>query len=272
MVVGMSRTRHRAYAGATKAATLAAAATLGPRWVVQPKVDGIYVRLFLDGRGRVAGAATRAGLEVHRSQLDGILGQRIGWPLAELVGELVACGQPLVHLFDCVHDGRRSLTGDPYHARRDALWRMQSDVECASPRPEGPRDARTGRYAARRLTGWRVAPIVPQAPLSALERLWGEVVVEGDGEGLVAVNLDAPAGARASKLKIKPWEGLDCDVVGVARTTVTCLWRGSPFVVARRWHEPAVGDVVEVRHSGWYAGGQTPKWPSLVRVRRDMLI
>jgi len=278
----MARRRPLEYAGATAHVTLAAASQLGRGWVVQPKRDGMYVRLYLNGQGRVSHAFSRSEREVPRSQLDGVLGQRLGRPHAVLVGELEAMtaaslaaiaarGQPLVHLFDCLHDGTRSLTREPYRVRRDALWRMQSEVECTEPRVDAARDASTGRYRPRRIQGWRVAPIVPQAPLSELERVWGDVVVEGDGEGLVLVALDAPVGARSSKLKCKPWEHLDADVVAVARTTVTCRWRGQPFTVARRWHEPAVGDVVEVRHVGWYEAGQVPRWPSLVRVRRDLI-
>lgn len=278
------------YTGATARASLADARRLGPRWVLQEKHDGMYCRLYLDSRGRVARGFARSGLEVNPRWLDGIRGEVVGWPHAELVGELEAStesacaavesrGQRLVHLFDCLHDGRRSLVREPYRARRDALWRMQSEAECygkAAPwlvDAEGDaHDRRTGRYTAPRLTGWRVAPIVEQAPLTRLEALWDDVVREGDREGLVAVNLDAPAGARNAKLKIKPWESIDAAVVAAAPTTIVCTWNGHPFTVGRTRAADSVapGDVVEVRHAGWYAGGVMPRFPTLVRVRRDL--
>lgn len=279
----MPRDAH-AYAGATAPLTLDAARRLGPRWVIQEKKDGMYCRLYLDSRGRVARAFTRQGLEVARSLLGPIWGAHLGRPHAELVGELEAYtdasvaaiaerGHPVVHLFDCVHDGARSLVRDPYRARRDALYRMTSEVECYGPRPEAaPRDVQ-GRYSARRLLGWQLAPIVPQAPLRELERLWGDVVVDGEGEGLVAVNLDAPAGARAAKRKVKPWDTIDCLAVSADDRLVDCLWAGHRFVVhkPRRLHVEA-GNTVAVRHSGWYDRGCTPKFPVLVGVRRDLLL
>jgi ATP-dependent DNA ligase len=284
----MRRTPYR-YTGATKSIDLAAARALGRRWAVQEKVDGCYVRVVLDARGRVGHVFTRNEREVDRSQLACILGAELGRPHAELVGELEAHteagnaaadarGQRLVHLFDCLHDGERSLAKMPYSARRDVLWRMTAEVECYGERSPWVRDdagrahdARSGRYTQARLTGWRVAPIVPQAPISQLERLWGEFVVEGEREGLVLVNLDAPAGARASKLKLKPVETLDVVAVAVSRTVVTCEWRGSLFNVGRGRHHVELGDLVEVRHCGWYGGGQVPRFPGLVRVRRDIL-
>lgn len=271
------------YTGATKHVTLAAARALGPRWVVQEKVDGQFARLYLDGRGRVAKAFSRNEREVHPDQLRGILGAHLGRPHAELIGELEAhtesaCkavaerGQPLVHLFDCLHDGVRSLVDLPYHARRDTLYRMQSELECTEDKRGDRKRAADGRFRAPRLTGWRVAPIIPQAPLSALERVWGDVVVDGEREGLVLVNLDARAGAPCSKLKCKPLETLDAVAVSVSRTTVTCQWRGRLFNLGRGRHHVEVGEAVEVRHCGWYEGGCLPRFPSIVRVRRDLVL
>jgi ATP-dependent DNA ligase len=286
-----SRRRPTDYAGATAQLDLAAARKLGPRWVLQPKADGMYARICLNSQGRVAHVFSRQGWEVPASMLAGIKGALLGRPHAELVGELEAGdaslaavadrGQRLVHLFDMLHDGVRSLTREPYHVRRDALWRQQSEVECYGPDAPWYRDARgrahdrkTGDYVTPSLTDWRVAPIVRQAPLADLDRLWGEVVLEGDGEGLVAVNLDAPVvGKRAAaKCKLKPWTSIDCVVHEVGPRHVTCLWNGHPFAALRsgRYVEP--GNTVEVRHVGWYAAGVTPKHAWISRVRRDLLL
>ena len=277
------------YVGATKRADLAEARQLGRRWVVQEKKDGIYVRICLDSRGRVGHVFSRSEREVHRNQLSGIRGALLGRPHAELVGELEAStesacaavkkrGQPLVHLFDCLHDGTHSLADRPYSARRDALYRMQSEVVNYGPDAPWLRDADgrarerdSGRYTHEKLTDWRVAPIVPQSPLASLGDAWERVKAD-DLEGLVLVNLDAKAGARASKLKLKPLETIDALVLTAARTTIVCTWNGHPFTVGRTRAADGVaeGDVVEVRHAGWYDGSVTPRFPALVRVRRDL--
>lgn len=267
------------YVGATKRVSLAEARRLCPRrWAVQEKHDGAMVRLHLDAAGRVRLAFTRAEREVPAAQLGAIRGALIGRPHAVLIGELeafteagvkaaAARGQALVHLFDCLHDGERSLERLPYKARRDALWRSWVEAEDKGGRVGStPRD-QGGRFARPRDTA--LAPIVAQRPLAELEDAWGSVVVDGEREGLVVVDLDAPAGARAAKLKCKPFEALDARAAAVARTTVTLEWRGALFNVGRGRHHVEVGEVCEVRHAGWYASG-CPRFPALVRIRRDL--
>lgn len=275
----------RPYAGATKLVTLAEARKLGLRWVLQEKKDGEYARVTLNSQGRVDRVFSRKDRELGNEVLAGIRGAFLGRPHAELVGELEAHteagnaafakrGHRLLHLFDCLHDGERSLTGAPYGLRRDALCRMQAEVVNYGKELPWFRDQnkdaherKTGRYASQKPKDWRVAPILPQAPLAQLDALWEEIVKDGDGEGLVAVNLDARVGAPASKLKIKPYETLDCEVVQVARTMIVCSWVGNLFSVGRGKHEVAEGDIVEIRHAGWYQGSATPRFPALVRVR-----
>ena len=268
------------YTGPTKSITLAEARQLGAGWAVQPKIDGCMARVVLNSRGVAAHAFTRQGHPIGPALLRGIIGAELGRPHAELVGELeayteaslaavAARGYPLFHAFDLLHDGTRSLVREPYAARRDALWRMQSTVECRGPRP-APARAPDGRYTEPRRLGWQVAPIVPQSPLAQLDARWAEVV-DGDLEGLVLVNLAAPAGARSAKAKLKPHDTLDCRAVAVGARHVTCLWAGQAFVAARGRHYVEPGNTVAVRHSGW-VGHQTPRWPVVAGVRRDLLI
>ena len=268
------------YTGPTKSITLAEARQLGAGWAVQPKIDGCMARVVLNSRGVAAHAFTRQGHPIGPALLRGIIGAELGRPHAELVGELeayteaslaavAARGYPLFHAFDLLHDGARSLVREPYSARRDALWRMQSTVECRGPRP-APARAPDGRYTEPRRLGWQVAPIVPQSPLAQLDARWAEVV-DGDLEGLVLVNLAAPAGARSAKAKLKPHDTLDCRAVAVGARHVTCLWAGQAFVAARGRHYVEPGNTVAVRHSGW-VGHQTPRWPVVAGVRRDLLI
>lgn len=323
----MSRTRPSDYGGATARITRADAAKLGPRWVCQPKIDGAWVRIHLDGQGRIERLFTRSGLELaasgRRSETaaearrriraaraaacgkpltpyherrteprrvvepgiaDGLIGALVGAPGSVLVGEIeafteagnriaAANGHRRIHLFDVIRAGEEYVARQPYHVRRDALWRMQSEVECnGGEQVTGRARDAEGCFVSPKVPGWRLTPIVPQWPASLVEVAWGDVVIDGEGEGLVLVNLDAGMGAKSSKIKCRPWETLDCPVVGVSRTTITATWCGHPFNVARGKHEPAVGDVVEVKHAGFYETGVTPKYPSLVRVRRELVM
>jgi len=269
------------YVGATTPIALRDVARLGAGWAIQPKVDGILVHLHLNSRGRVGHVFMRRGAPAPRHLTGHLVGALLGAPHAELVGEFeamtdageaaaVAGGFRRVHLFDCLHNGSRSLVREPYAARRDALWRLQSAVQCAAP-DDDPRPAPWRRYRDPVPPGWKLAPIVPQVAAGRASWAWEEWVKAVDGEGLVVVALGARAGARASKRKVKPWETLDCVVHEVGQRRVTCLWNGHPFTVYRGKHYVEPGNVVEVSHAGWYQRGVTPKFPRLIRVRRDLL-
>jgi ATP-dependent DNA ligase len=276
-----SRRSSAPYAGATKRITLKDAAGLGSRFAVQPKKDGIYVRVYLDGRGRVAKLFMRNGREVLPHLTTHLMGALVGNPHAELVGELEAMtdkgeaaarhGPRLVHLFDCTHDGSRSLVRAPYSERRAALWTMQSAVQNYRP-DDDHRPKPYRRYRDPVLPGWKLTPIVPQVPIDQACRAWEEWVVgpdEGD-EGLVIVALDAPVGRGASKMRIKQSETIDAVVVQVARTILVCRYRGSLFSVYRGKHHAEVGEAVEVRCDGYYETGVLPRFPAIVRVRREL--
>ena len=275
------------YVGARGRIALSAIARLGSGWVVQPKMDGMFVRVVLNSAGRIAHVFSRTGAAVPKQLTTDLLGAFVGWPHAELVGELEAHteagnraaatrGYRLVHLFDCLHDGSRSLVSAPYRARRAALYRMQSEVVnlgCELPwyrdrngRAHGRGD---GRFVADKATDWRLAPVVPQMPVGRVEELWASVD-RGDLEGVVAVNLDAAAGRRGSKLKCKPLEHTDLRVVQVTARQVICEYAGGPVALGRGRHSPEIGDWVEVAHSGEYESARVPRFASIVRVRADL--
>src|SRR5690606_10626914 len=126
-----------------------------------------------------------------------------GWPDSVLVGELEAHteaanrtvlerrGVRLVHLFDCIRSGGRYIAREPYRARRDALWQMQSEVVNLLPQsPYADRDGlrarslKSGRYCRATPTDYRLTPIVPQVPVSRAGELWDQVEA-GHLEGLV---------------------------------------------------------------------------------------
>lgn len=286
----MSRLRATDYAGAAGRLPLERAVELGRGWVLQPKVDGCYARVHLDRRGRVERVLSRAGAPLERALVGHLVGAFVGWPDSVLVGELeahteagnraaAARGWRALHLFDVVRAGGRYLGREPYRARRDALWRMQSEVVnlgCELPWYEddrGARDRRTGRWCRAVPTDWRLTPIVPQVPAARLEQAWSEWGPDAGAEGLVAVNLEAELGARGAKRKVKRTDTLDAVVVAAGQSALTCEWAGRIVTVAAGAAGDArirVGEVVELACEGWYEASSLPRFARLVRRRTDL--
>lgn len=289
ILVSMSRRNATDYAGAVGRTTLERARQLGASWVLQPKVDGVYARVHLDSRGRISAVYSRTGAAFSRELVGELLGAFVGAPHAELVGELEAHteagnraaatrGHRVIHLHDCIRDGQRYLAREPYRVRRDALWRMQSEAECYGParyedEDHGVRDRATGRFARGVLgeAGWRRTPIVGQRPAAQVELAWAEWVELVGGEGLVVVNLDAPLGARGSKLKLKQTEEREAVVVSADRRACTLSWAGRRFVVGQYRRDPVrPGEVVSFRHDGFYEKTWEPRFARIVRRRPDL--
>lgn len=278
-------TRTLLYAGAVGNLDITKTLALGAEFAVQPKIDGQFATVHLDGAGRVSHVFLRSGRQPLIQSLGPIFRARIGAPWSIYAGELetgtesatrinATRGYPLLHLFDCIRDGKQDVTRLPYSARRDALYRGQSSVIDGG----GPftaeaggdiRSRKSGKYSRFTPTDWRVAPIVPQVAPARASELWDQVKADRL-EGLVAVSLKAPLGARLAKRKVKPWETLDATVVQVGPRQVHCQWHGHHFALGRGKHAVKPGDVVEVRHSGFYESAVIPRFASLVRVRMDL--
>jgi ATP-dependent DNA ligase len=281
------------YAGATGHAARGELAGLGARVVVQPKVDGAYARVHLDRRGRIERVFRRDGREFGAELAGHLVGAFVGWPGAILVGELeahteaanrvAACrGWRALHLFDCIRaHGALYVAREPYHVRRDYLWRMQSEVVnlgCELPWYEdvhGARSRSTGQFVEAVPTDWRLTPIVPQLPAQRAEAAWDEWVAPGAEaiEGLVAVHLDARLGARRAKRKVKLAQTLDCVVVAIDHCAAVVAYGGQRFVVSARGFKDRdlkPGDVVEVLCDGWHERSVTPRFARLLRLRSDL--
>ena len=255
------------------------------RWAWQPKVDGVYARVTLDARGRVARVLSRAGAELREaSDLVGIVA---GWPDSILHGELeahteagnraaAARGWRALHLFDCTRAGGRDVSALPYGERFGLLHRAQVDVELAGEARRqlwtvdagGAAHDRAGRFTRPIPRDLRRLPVVPMARgRGAGEQLWREHVELGGGEGLVAVRLDAPARARGGKRKIKASDTIDARVVAARGRALVLEYGGHTFTVGGA---APVGAIVAVRHDGWYEAGATPRFARLERVRADI--
>ncbi len=272
------------YTGATSRLAPDRLAALPAHVAVQPKHDGVYALAQTDATGRLCSLTSRAGLPL-RDGAD-LLGIIAGPPHTTLVGELEASteagvaaastrGYRLLHLFDCLAVRGVSIAASPYAARHAWLHEIRDDLLAA------PRDAR-GRLHASDGSGHyerRAARHLPIVPLhrghDAARELWREVEA-GRLEGLVAVDLRAPAGK--GKRKVKPTDTADCRVAAVspgvlrlaAPRTSQAGWRGETFLV--QWHRAATlapGDVVEVSHDGCYRSG-LPRFPRVVRARGDL--
>lgn len=291
------------YTGARGRLSLAHLERLPPtRYAVQPKVDGMYVHVHTDRAGRVHALTSRTGRAVDAAAVQDLIGCRVSAPHSILAGELEAHteagilarerrGYALVHVHDLLQLDGRSLAAEPYCARRDALWRVQSALVCEDLDQPTERDA-AGRWQRQTPRGWRRCPIVPQVPASRWQELWQGYVEREGGEGLVVVALDAPAGRRGSKRKIKQATTIECVCVAVDERRATLVWtaagaayhvehselqrrdrtavRSAPHVLTgARSITFRVGAVYEVACDGFYASG-LPRFARVMRERTDL--
>jgi hypothetical protein len=254
------------------------------RWAYQPKHDGAYARVSLDRRGRIANVLARSGLPL-RDAAD-LIGVLAGPPDSVLHGELEAHteagnriaqtrGWRALHLFDVTRHAGRDCSWLAYGDRYDLMRRDRDQLEQAGVTnpwivdDQGDaHDTRTGRYVKATPRNWTRLPIVPLVRNGAA--LWREHVELGGGEGLVAVRLDAPARKRGAKRKIKQSDTIDATVVAVDARAAMLSYRGHMFAVSSRAGLCSVGDVVEVKHDGWYERSVIPRFARITRVRRDL--
>lgn len=269
----MARRKPIDYAGAsasTRISTITDVTALGSKWVVQVKADGWHCILHTDRQGRIRHVRTRNDANVPQALSGHLFGALVAWPNSVLHGELVG---ELVHLYDCSYADGRYIAHESYSARRDVLHRMQSEIVNINPeRSWEPvqglraRDKLTGEYVRAVPEDWRLTPIVDQFPVSKAPELW-ERALEGEIEGLVAVNTEAKLGARASKIKLKGTSSIDCTVLRVDKGGCLVYWAPGDKLIAlgnRKGVEVKPGDVVEVIHE------REMKFCRLSRTRPDL--
>lgn len=284
----MSRRNRPNYAGASGTIKPEQLSKLGDTFRVQPKMDGAYCHVHLDGTGCIRRVSSRTGCDFGDAQTGDLVGQFVGYPNAVLVGELTAhteagirdareFGQHRVHLFDMAFGyDAKPMARLPYSERYAELHRMQTKVEMFAPgktwiRSEhGYRDRRTKRFCKPLQRGTKLTPVVPQVRAKAADTLWDQVKA-GELEGLVIVSQAAPLGRRGAKRKCKPFDTMDAIVLAVGAKSVRCLYGSTKFVVNRGARDVCVGDILEIRHNGYYAAGGTPRFPRIVRRRDDLM-
>lgn len=285
------------YCGARGRATLASADRLSSRWAVQLKYDGAYAEVHTDKAGKAKQVLSRTG-RPYGAVVHQLKGQIIGPPNSILIGEgtwhteagiriATRDRHTSVFLFDALSIDGQDLASEPYGVRRNLLWRAHAELEQHWPGRDWWRDRKGNRHRTDDgqftnqcvATHWARAPIVEQLPASETWRLWSRVG-RGGIEGLVLVNLDAPAGRRRSKLKLKPAETIDASVYELDDRRATVTWNGphgmanvdDVFTVGIGSRRLVVGDIVEIEHEGFYESGLrlTPRFPRIIRVRLDL--
>jgi hypothetical protein len=272
------------YAGARGRLTLADVTQLGEGHRLQPKLDGSYAQLHLDGAGRIFAAYARSGRRYSSDLLGDLIGCQVGHPGDVLIGELEAHteagvrmaqtrGWRNVHIFDALRLQSRDVAPLPHRDRRDLLWRSRVSLPDVSGWGEGYDRGRVrgadGRYRPSVPRGWRRCPIVEEWPVSHAGRLW-ERVESGEAEGLVVVAQAAPIGARRAKSKVKPSRLHDCRVLVVEPRRLLLDWHGTPIRVGRGTWDLEPGDIVELKADGYYEGSGLPRFPRVVRYRADL--
>jgi hypothetical protein len=255
----------------------------------QPKLDGIYLTVCTDGEGKVSHLFTRAHKPLTGTYRAFFEGLYIGAPHSVFAaeGELwteaanrVADtrGWRKLHLFDCLQLNGEPLAHESYSVRRGWLERIRAHVkgetrDRALEDSTGCLHGSDGRFVVDRPNAWRRYTVVPQLPLADLDTAW-RVWVDQEGigpcEGLVAVSQENALGTRGSKLKYKRVDTLDAVVVMSDERRAVVTWQGLTFTVGRRKFDLSVGTIVEVKHEGFYETSCIPRFPRLVRVRRDL--
>jgi hypothetical protein len=274
------------YVGAGARLAPARAIDLDPRrWAWMPKRDGVYARATLDGRGRIARVLSRAGAEL--AEAADLIGLVAGEPDSVLHGELeahteagnraaAARGWRALHLFDVTRTAGRDVTAIPFEERYGLLHQAQARLEQAGAGrvagwtvdAAGDAHDRRGRYCRQVPRDLRRFPIVPlHRGRGAAAALWRDHVELAGGEGIVAVQLGAPARARGGKRKVKLTESLESRVVEAGAGLLRVVYGSVAFTVGGT---APIGAIVTVLHDGWYERGATPRFPRLERLRRDL--
>jgi len=279
------------YAGARGRIDLATAARLSRRYVVQPKLDGIFTTVATDTAGRISAIITRNGELLPKNLYAAYAGVR--WlPESVLVCEAECWtessnaiverrGHRLLWAFDALRVAGQDTSKLCYSERRDWLMRGESYLVNESPDRTWTTDMNgrahdigTGRWTRPVGRGWRRIRVVPQMPAHKVETAWSEWVgsTEMPTEGLVVVALHAPLGRRSSKRKVKKTDAVDAICVASDPTGHALRLRGSDAIVVVGPRQPVdveVDGYYEIEHEGRHSSGAL-RFPRVLRRRWDL--
>lgn len=268
------------YCGPTKVAKADELVALERRgWVAEEKLDGVYCEVWIGAGGRVQLARYRSGARIGADSGRDLLGLRTPWPAGTvLAGELMV-QTPAARRWQDAHGGVRGLvlfdilswgdvdaqfrqlaagrlgagampardmTSAPQHERRAVLERLVEDLS--------GRAARSVHLVAQRRRGLRD---------------WFEGIVAEGGEGVVAKDPTAPAGAGTRKVKRKDEVTARVIAVLADEGRVRLDWGGRIFGASLPSFAVRAGQLVDVAAMGYYESN-VPRHARVVRVRDDL--
>ncbi len=93
-------------------------------YVVEPKLDGIWVSVHTDDTGKISKIISRYGKEKTTKGFDYFLNKNIGLPNSILIGELITKKNEL-HIFDIAQFKQRETLNKSNETRRKLLERLK---------------------------------------------------------------------------------------------------------------------------------------------------
>jgi len=274
------------------------------RYAIQPKIDGAYGELYIGATGRVEKIIGRSGKALECVQARSLINVFGGRPGSIYCGELETHteaglkaardrGFAKFHIFDAKKIGNKRIGDLPQWRRRDLLFQhwtaaaiaAGADAPCSDD-SNGRAHDDLGRFAKRRPFAWRRLPIVPEYRAD-IAGVYGSLIRDGF-EGGVIIDRDATLGRRRSKLKLKPIDSLDCEVVETGTKKCVLIYHAEAwaremisagmnvigsevvhFVTSPLNYSLSIGDIVSVAHNGHYESG-VPRFPRIIGVRGDL--
>lgn len=251
------------------------------KWAYQPKLDGAYATVTTDANGAIVLATSRSGrawdldgLEDIRTIPSAVLCCEVERHTEASVVAVRNRGFQLVHIFDALELAGAPLASLSYADRYQAIMRAIAEREVQQgewQNAAGNRRAESGRFMQAAPIDVRRTPLVPMLRgASGFDEMWSSYVEREQGEGLVAVRLDAQAGKRNAKRKVKTTDTVSARLSpgnGNARLAQVMIY-GQRVIVGMP-EGMAYGDVVDIAHNGFYNSG-LPRFARVVRKRLDL--
>ena len=273
-------------------------------WIVQRKYDGQYAEIELDCHGLVRELRSKTGRVIRTDESQSMLGVFAGYPNSILVGELMGHteegkkntrtrGYSRVFIFDALVLRDELVDGQPFHARDTMIKKMYGELSAIvgtrkawwDDKESRARDFH-GKFTTRVPKSWKRVPTVENFyGLKGGKTLW-DTYVKGGGEGIVWCDPNAPVGKRGAKLKQKPLDTLDCQVESIGTNycqvsfydlkdleegAVVQECRKKAFVIFHGKRNLSIGDTVEVGFNGFTEKSGLPKFPRILKTRKDLL-
>lgn len=273
------------------------------QWVIQEKKDGQYCEFDTDEDGCISVLRSKTGFPIENDEAKKMKGIFAGYPNATIVGELTSHtetgksdtllrGYPVIHCFDILRTFDDLIIEQPYSFRYETLQKMHAELqEFKGPDKVHSLDNKgnahdfNGRFTQNIPKSWKRTPILSCFIMERFDEIWDRCVVQQGGEGIVLVDWDAPVGKRGSKLKHKPIDTIDAEVIKVTNNVARVAYYdlntmevGVPIcnttkrqILVSNQGECSlrVGETVEIAFQGYYKSGR-PMFARVIAKRTDL--